>query len=209
MIDQDLLSELQFALLEQPDGGQSFLSGIWEREEVIDACNSAERQLLRATHLLITRVEIPVLAGATSVALPANWLATAFLTWRTQAGVRHPLAPLDITEVDLGEATWELIPGTPKGYLDSDSATLTLRLAPLPDGNGTVELLYVAVPTPVNGNSRSFTVSDDYISAVKYGALETLLGKIGRLQDPERAAYCRQRAELAHVAADIILGGWS
>lgn len=210
MIDQDLLSELQYALLEEPDGGQSFLSDIWAREEVIDAVNAAERQLLRSTHLLITRAEIPVLGAATSMALPSNWLATVFLTWRSTLNVRYPLVPLDITEVDLGDPTWEaVVQDVPKGYLDSDSATLTLRLAPVPALPGVVELLYVAVPTPVNGNSRSFTVSDDYISAVKYGALETLLGKVGRLQDPSRAAYCRQRADLAAVAADIILGGWA
>ncbi len=209
MTDQSLLTELQFALLEEPDGGQSFLSEIWVREEVLDAVNGAERQLLRTTQLLITRAEVPFLAGSTVMALPTNWLATVMLVWRSTANVRYPLAALDSTEVNLGEPLWEINLDTPKGYLDSDFPSLTLRLAPIPSEDGTVELLYVAVPTATNGNGRSFTVPDDYISAVKYGALETLLGKVGRLQDPERAAYCRQRAEMTQVAADIILGGWS
>jgi hypothetical protein len=209
MTDQALLTELQYALLEPPDGGQSFPSGVWTHDEVIDAVNAAERQLLRTTHLLVTRTELAVLAGATSVTLPAGWLATLHLVWRTAANVRHPLAPIDTTEVDLGEHTWETTPGTPKGYLDSDTETLKLRLAPVPDANGTIELLYVAVPTAVNGNGRSFTVPDEYISGVKYGGLETLLGKAGRLQDPTRAAYCRQRAQMVGIAAEIILGGFA
>lgn len=209
MTDQALLSELQYALLEEPDGGQTFLSEVWSRAEVVDAINAAERLLMRSTQLLVARTEIAVLASATSVNLPANWLATILLVWRTAGGVRSLLAPIDETEIDLGHPTWETTPTTPKGYLDSDAETLTLRLGPVPDADGTVELLYVAVPTPVNGNGRPFTVPDDYLSGVKYGALETLLGKIGRLQDPERAAYCRERAELAATAASIILGGWA
>jgi len=67
----------------------------------------------------------------------------------------------------------------------------------------------VAVPTPVNGNGRNFTVPDDYISAVKYDALGWLLSKVGRLQDAERAAYCQQRQEMAVTAAEILLGGWA
>ena len=70
-------------------------------------------------------------------------------------------------------------------------------------------LLYVAVPTAVNGNGLSLTVPDDYLSAVKYDALGWLLNKVGRLQDPERAAYCRQRQALTVTAAELILGGWA
>lgn len=219
MIDQALLSELQYCLLEPPDGGQSFPSEVWRREEVIEAVNAAERQLLRRTHLLITRTEIPVPAPSSPVTLPLNWLATAHLVWRegdtvdengtvTATGARVPLAPVDVTEANLGNPDWR-DGGDPLGYDDRDSETRTIRVVPTPHDDGTIELLYVAVPTPVNGNGRSFTVPDDYLSAVKYGALETLLGKVGRLQDPERAAYSRRRVDLLVAAAEVVLGGWA
>ena len=97
----------------------------------------------------------------------------------------------------------------PIAYEDSGSENLTVRLIPVPILGGTIELLYIRVPTPVNGNGRSLTVPDEYLSAVKYGALDMLLGKVGRLQDPERALYCRKRVDIMVAAADIILGGWA
>lgn len=209
MTDQALLSELQYALLEPPDGGQSFPSEVWTRDEVLEAVNGGERTLLREAYLLVSRTEIAVLLGATSVALPAAWLATLTCAWRTAANVRTPLFPADAFEVDTADPEWENETGTPIVYLDVDRETLTLRLSPIPDANGTLELLYVAVPTPVNGNGRSFTVPDEFISAVKYDALGWLLSKVGRLQDSERSAYCRQRQELAVTAAEILLSGWA
>jgi hypothetical protein len=209
MTDQALLSELQYALMEPPNGGQSFPSEVWTRDEVIEAVNGGERSILRETYLLVSRTTVAVLAGATSVALPADWLATLSGAWLTAGNVRTPLSPADAFEVDTDSPGWENTSGTPLVYLDSDGDTLTLRLSPIPSANGTLELLYVAVPTAINGNGRSFTVPDDYLSGVKYDALGWLLSKVGRLQDPERAAYCRQRQQLAVQAATIVLGGWS
>jgi len=209
MIDQDLLTDLQYALVEPPDGGQSWPSEVWTREEVIEAVNGGERGLLRQTHLLVTRLPIAVGVGVTSVALPVDWLATMSCAWITAAGTRTPLSPADSFEIDTADPTWTTVGSTPIVYLDSDRATLTIRLAPTPDVAGTLDLLYIAVPTPINGNGREFTVPDDYLSAVKYDALGWLLSKVGRLQDPARAAYCRQRQTLAVQAAEIVLGGWA
>lgn len=209
MIDQDFLTELQYVLLEPPDGGQSFPSEAWTRDEVIAAANAGERRLLQATFLVITRTEIPV--GADVATLPADWLATVHVVWRQDAtGVRTPLAPGDQAEADLADPDWEAGTDTPRLFLDtSDTDTLILRLMPIPASPGVVELLYVARPTPVNGNGRRFTVPDEYLSGVKYDALATLLNKVGRLQDPARAAYCRQRVAATTLAAEIILGGFA
>lgn len=207
MRDQDLLQELQFSLMEPPDGGQSWPSEIWRRDEVLQAISQDE--LLKETFLLVTRVEQAVLAGATSVALPTTWLATLQLVWRTQAGARRVLNPVDMYEADMGLASWQATPATPIAYADLDATTLTLRLVPTPVADGTLELLYVAAPAPLLGNGASLTVPDEFVDGVKYAALAELLSKVGRLQDPERAAYCQQRVELTKLAADIILQGWA
>lgn len=204
-----MLTELQYALLEPPDGGQSWPSEVWDREEVIDALNSGERDLLRRTHLVVSRVELNVVAGQDPIALPADWLATARGVWANPSGVYTPLAPVDTTEANLGDPDWRDGNTTPVGLSDSDLENLQIRLIPMASENGALELLYIRVPTPVNGNGRSFTVPDEYLSAVKYGALQTLLGKVGRLQDPERAEYCKRRVDVMVAAAEIILGGWA
>ena len=41
MIDQDLLTALQYALIEPPDGGASWLSGLWTRDESVSGPHAA------------------------------------------------------------------------------------------------------------------------------------------------------------------------
>lgn len=209
MIDRDLLSELQFALIEPPDGGDTWPSLIWTRAEVLDAINAGVRSLAHEAHLVVSRTELPVLAGAVSIDLPTDWMATCYLVWRALDGVRSPLGPVDSFEGDLMLPSWETVPGTPLGYADLDRATLTLRLVPTPAANGTLELLYVIVPSLVDGTGLTLPLAEEFISGVKYSALGWLLRKVGRLLDQERADYCDRRYELAQTAAAIILGGWA
>jgi hypothetical protein len=209
MIDQDLLTELQYALVEPPDGGASWPSGCWTRDEVLDAMNAACRAILRDTQILITRTELPVLANALSIALPVDWMATGSTVWRALDGTRTPLGPVDSFEADLALPSWETTPGTPIGYVDLDGPTLTGRLVPTPAADGILELLYVAKPPLVTGAGTPLPVPDEFASGIKYYTLGWLLSKVGRLLDPTRAAYCDKRYQVTQVAAGLILSGWA
>jgi hypothetical protein len=210
MTDQELLSELQFALLEPPDGGQSWPSEVWTRDEVIGNLNSNTWGWLRDTHALMTRVDLPQLAANLGVVtLPTDWLATGTCVWRSAAGVRTPLGPVDRFEGDLALPSWEATPGTPIGYDEFEAATLTLQLIPRPAANGTLELLYVARTAAVNGAGITLPVPEEFLSGIKYGVLGMLLRKVGRLVDPDRAAYAEQRYELTVMLTKILLGGWA
>jgi hypothetical protein len=211
MTDRDLLSELQLVLIEPPDGGDTWPSGIWTREEALDAVNAGVRALARDTHFAVKRTELAVLAGATSVALPADWLATGYLVWRSITNTRVPLGPVDGFEGDLALPGWEAHAGLPLGYADLDQATLTLRLIPTPAEAGTLELLYIAVPSTATAivPGAQLPLPEEFTAGVKYAALATLLRKVGRLLDDERAAYCDRRYMLTGIAADLILSGWS
>src|SRR5262245_55728705 len=210
MTDRELLDELQYVLIEPPDEGDTWPSGIWTRSEVLDAINAGVRGLVRDTHLTLVRTEIPVVAGTLSIDLPVDWLATGYLVWRALDDVRTPLGPVDSFEGDLALPGWETTTaGLPVAYADLDLATLTLRLVPTPDADGTLEVLYVAVPDPIDGTGLTIPVPEECSSGVKYAALGILLRKVGRLMDPERANYCDRRYELTEVVTEIILGGWS
>lgn len=210
MLDRDLLSELQFALIEPPDGGDTWPSLIWTRDEVLDALNGGVRALARDVHLDVAQTEVSVSAGATFIPLPLDWLATGALVWRDAGGTRTPLGPVDAFESDLAIPGWEVSASRPLGYVDMDGAdSRTLRLVPTPDAPGTIELLYIRVPPSVVGDGTPLPLAEEYTSAVKYSALGWLLRKVGRLLDPERAQYCERRYELTQTAAEIILGGWS
>ena len=208
MTDQDLLTEIQYAVLEPPDGGQSWPSEVWSRDDVLDAVNAGVRTLLRETHCRTTWVEQVVIPLATSVGLPADWLTTAHLVWRDQASARRsPLTRTDAFEADHALPGWEGTAGTPVGYADLDTHTLELRLVPTPATIGFLENLYVPAPDPVNGNGQDLPVPDSTISAVKYGALAMLLMDTTRLQDPERSAYCLERQDLILFATTLLLQG--
>lgn len=209
MIDRALLNELQYVLIEPPDQGDTWPSLIWTREEVLDAVNSAVRALARDTHVSVERTEIAVAALAPTIALPADWLATVHLVWRAANSTRTPLGPVDAFEGDLALPGWEATAGLPLGYRDLEGPTLTLQLVPTPAAAGTLELLYVAVPPDVDGTGLAIPLAEEFTSGVKYAALGTLLRKVGRLLDPERAQYAERRAALTTVAADLLLGGWS
>lgn len=326
MTDQQLLTLLQYALVEPPDGGASWPSGLWTRDEVIAAFNTRTQQYLRDTQAIVTRVEIPVVAGTNPVSLPVDWIATLAAVWRTAgaiiqgsghvlsndgiqlspfsfaltngvlitgsftftdpqggdfvvvadsfttldtsvpgqltltglatcngnpgqvfslvattggvfilnaggylnntqviadgsiqiattftglAGVRSPLTPSDSFEIDLALPSWETTQDTPIVLLDGDDGTLTARLGPVPSGNGTLELLYVALATPANGSGVILTIPDEALDGIRYGTLADLLSKVGRGADPMRAQYCQERFELGELVTEILLGGWA
>lgn len=210
MIDQDLLTEIQYALLEPPDGGASWPSEQWTRNEALEGVDQGIRAILRDTHIVVSRVEIPVLANALTVALPTDWMVTGMLVWRdTATGARTPLGPVDAAESDLGLPGWDTVPGSPIGYADYGGATLTLQLVPTPLLNGTVELLYIARPASTSGEGGILPVPDEFVNGVKYVALSWLLTKVSRMQDQERAAYCDRRYQIAQVAAEILMSGWA
>ena len=209
MTDRELLDELQYVLIEPPDGGDTWPSLIWTRDEVLDAVNAALRALVRGTHLSVKRREY--VGVYNPISLPTDWLATAALVWWDSFSGFTPLGPVDDFETDLALPLGDYnTVGTPIGYVDLAAETRTLRLVPAPSG-GSVFLLYIAVPPLTTGTApgTELPVPEELASGVKYGALATLLRKVGRLLDDERARYCERRAELTEVATTILLGGWA
>lgn len=207
MTDQDLLTDLQYALIEPPDGGASWPSGTWTRTEVLDAVTAAMTELTKQTHALVGRADLAVLANATAVTLPSDWLATAGAVWRSAANARTPLGPADAFEADTALPGWETTTSTPIAYADRDRASQTLRLIPTPAADGTLELLYIVRPADVLGAGATLVTPDVCTSAVKYGALAALLRALGRLQDTARARYCDRRVQLTTIATDLLLRG--
>jgi hypothetical protein len=183
---------------------------VWTRDEVLGNFNSSIWGWLRDTHAVLTPVDLPVLAAALGVvALPTDWVATNTAVWRTAGGVRHPLGPVDRFEGDLALPTWEATGAVPIGYDEFESDTLTLQLIPRPAANGTLELVYVALTTAVNGGGATLPIPDEFATAVKYGCLGALLRKVGRLADADRAKYCEDRYNLTVELTKILLSGWA
>lgn len=211
MIDQDLLEEIQYALLEPPDGGQSWPSEVWTREEVLDAVTHACISVVRDTHAVLTYVEQFLPAGSLSLTVPEDCLTTAHLVWRAQPSqLRTILLPADAFEADQGMPGWEIAGATnpiPLAFVNLDTLTQEVRLIPTPFGHGIVEHLYVPIPAAVEGRGEDLPLPDALVTATKYHALSTLLSGVHRLQDPARAAYCDERYAIEVAVTQMLLRG--
>jgi hypothetical protein len=208
MIDQDLMEQLQYTMIEPPDGGASWPSDLWCRDEVLDYINERSDRFVKATHIRVATTSIPVIAGTFEYTLPTNWVATARVYWQPTTGQKKALVRSSGWEADHGIGSWST-QGVPKLYTDVDPATLTLRLMPVPSVPGTLEVIYVANTTHVIGEGDTLSIIDEFLPSIKYAALADMFSKVGRAHDPIRAEYCEQRFTLGTEIANILLKGFS
>ncbi len=208
--DQAILQQVQYALIEPPDGGQSWPSGLWTRDELLGLATQSQDSFLYDTLLLVGIANLPVAIGDHLIALPFDWLRTVSAVWRGSDGTITELQRADSFEADHGLPTWELTNASPILYMDDDvPGSLLIRIGPAPLVAGVLELLYVPAGTDLNGGGEILVLPDELSHVVKYGVLEGALSKDGRGKDAVRAQYCADRVQLAVEAAEIILKGWA
>lgn len=208
--DQALLNAVQYVLLEPPDLGATFPSGLWTRAEVLAALSERQNRLLKSTLMLVGIANLDaMLPGEHRANLPQDWLTTAGATWFGDDGTISSLTRADAFEADHGFPSWVNQRGTPLMYMDYETPTLQIQVAPAPDVAGHIELLYVPASLDVDGTGNPLTIPDTFaLPVLKYGELAELFGKDGRGKNPEKAAYCEMRYQLGVEVAAIILAGW-
>ena len=209
--DQKLLQQIQYAVIEPPDGGQSWPSQLWTRDEVLGLANQRQDRFLHDTLLLVgIAILSPVNIGDHSIALPADWTRTVSLVWRGNDGIVRELQRVDTFEADHAIPTWFTTNGVPLFYMEDDvPSSGVVQFGPAPTVAGTLELLYVPLGTPLNGNGEILVVPDECAHVIKYAVLADMLSKDGRGRKPAEAEYCEQRVTLAKQAVDLILEGWA
>lgn len=208
--DSAIMQQVQYALIEPPDGGQSWPSGLWTREELFGLATQAQDAFLYDTLLLVGIANLVVNASDNLIALPTDWLRTVSVVWRGSDGTITELQRSDTFEADHAIPTWELTDSSPIVYMEDDvPGSLLMRIGPAPLVAGTIELLYIPAGTTLTGNGEILVLPDELAHVVKYGVLEGALSKDGRGKDAARAQYCHDRVQLAAEAAEIILKGWS
>lgn len=201
---------MQEHLLETNDLGASWPSGLWTVQEAIDAINDAQYRFLLDTLLLITPTTLVTVPNILRHALPTDWIATYDAQWHAADGTYHELAKSDGFEADNSSINdWPIELGSPILYTEGEVPTLTIQVMPASLDAGVIELLYVALSTTLSNSGVNFTVPDEFVPALKWGALGMLLEKVGRGQDQERAAYCKMRYTEGVAAAQIMFDGWA
>jgi hypothetical protein len=210
--DTTILSEIQRVTLENAgDGGVLWPSAMWTAAEVLAYLNQRQARFLAAAGITWTVAEVAITVGQSAQAAPTDWIATIFLAYKTATGQYRELPRMDALELDLILPSW---PGTssatPRGYTEIDSTTLTTFVVPIPTEVGSdLERYYVALGTTLTGLGVNFSVPDECVATIKYGALADMFAKVGPVANPVLAAACEARwAEGVAMAELMAQEGW-
>jgi hypothetical protein len=211
--DIQLLTQMQYTMIEPVDGGLSWQSGLWTAQEVLNYLNQRQNRFLKDTQMQIGLAMIPAAAGTLQYDLPDDWITTVRVVWISSDRATRELIRSNAWEADNGIPSWTYVAGAPIIYIDVDTPVLTIKVAPLPDEDGTIQVQYVPLAGLLTGQNitplgEPFTLPDEFVPYVKYGALADMWSKVGRGMDPERAAYCQDRYMMGVEIGKMMLMGW-
>lgn len=206
--DIDALTEVQQRVLETD---LTFTSGLWTLAEIAAYFNQRQNRFNRDTKLMLAQEALPVLAAATEVDFPQDWIATQRASWKDSvSGITTVVDRSDRFAAQMGIP----LPGAPTVPVIMDETaggTLSAELYPIPSADGTLNLLYAStleVMAFTGAPADIFDIPDEYVPYVVYGVMEDMLSKEGRGQDLARAAYCRERYEEGVALCAIALAGF-
>jgi hypothetical protein len=214
-LDQ-MVREIQYMLLEAPNGiAGTGMSGQVSITAILNAIQDARNRFVVDTHLPLTLLDNP------SVTLQPSGLGTFLQSvayvhramWQDQQGgnqfqgVWSNLWREDAWAVDKSHYDWTGEPGIPQAFSEAENAPLAIQLIPAPVNSGTLELVVVlSLQMNLGNQNTTFQVPDEWVHAIKYGALSLILDSSSQINDPMRAQYCEQRYQQSTEAA-VSMGG--
>lgn len=209
MTDQSFMEHLQYVLAEEPDLGATWASGLWTREEILAYMNERQNKFLKRTGLQLGVADLPAPALQTRVALPQDWLLTADVVFVAADGqYTRALERGDAYEADQALGAWGENPGRPILYMDYDTPTLEVQLAPAPLVGGRLLLLYAGAGAPLTGDGELLQLPATFqLPVYKYSVLNSAFQKDGRGKNPEKARYCQLREDLGVQLAALLING--
>lgn len=194
--DQTVMAEIQRVTLESlGDGGVSWPSGMWTQAEVLGYLNQRQNRWRGATTLLWTQALTAVVPNQARQAAPTNWTATIFMAFCDANGCFRELPKVDTHELDLRYVNWPITSADrPYGYYETEGDTLSTYIAPIPSALVTqLEWYYVSLGTALTAAGVNFSVPDEFVPCIKYGALADMFSKVGPAANPILAQACEER----------------
>lgn len=193
-----ICTDIQFALLEAANGiAGTGMSGQTTVTAILNAIN-------RARNRFILDTVIPFTVGTTTVnPAPASGVVQFANTigylhraaWNDDVtGTWTNLWRQDIYSADAGLSGWQNSPGTPRIFSESNLTPLDIQLIPPPVNTGTLETISIqSIMLNLASASTVMNVPDEWVHAIKWGALAELLSVESMLADPARAKYAEMR----------------
>lgn len=207
--DLDMLYSASFRLLENAgtDGHVVWFSSMYTMTQFIHALDQRQKMFMKDTGAIVTRATQNAIVNQQRYALPTDWIATRRITFAGADGKKYSLFRTDAYQLDQGMSDWNYTFDAPFTFHESTLPTLQIEIAKAPSDVGTLGLMYIALPTPLSGVGNPFSVPDEFVPYIFYGALGDLLGQDGEGKDVKRAAYCEQRYQQGVELAKAMIRG--
>jgi len=215
LTDAILLNEVQYDLIEAPDSGATFPSGLWTAAEVLAQLNDAQRLYVKATRIMVGRSNFTVAALDQRIDIEAiggleDVVQIIRVSYVTSDGVFHEIPATDLFGADHGRPAWAgETASVPLAHTVTDGLTTELIFIPAPTDQGTVWLHFIPrLPTlDLSFGGQVLAMPSEFTLGVKWKLLATLLGKPGRAQDVQRAALCEQRyQDMVTLGKELVEG---
>ena len=209
--DQQLLNELQYSTIEEPNQGQAFSTEIWGVDEVAAYMNDRIKRFVSETRIALVHETLPSVVDQKLYDLndlDDDLIDLHRVAWLDTAGRSYELQRRDKLSFDLLLANWGNTSGIPMGYSIVTEPQMTIQVIPAPNVDGVFDFLYTAVTTVVSNTGVTIPLPADFCPYIKWGVLADMLKKDGPAHDMPRSDYCEQRFTEGVELAKILLRGF-
>ena len=195
-----MVQDIQFAILENAPGGSvagTGMSGQTSITAILNAINRARNRFVLETVLpfsvATTSVNIPPSTGIVQFTNTTGYLHRA--AWQDgPSGTWYNLWRQDNYSADAGLYQWQATPDYPRIFSESNLTPLEIQLIPIPQNGGMLETVSVSsLMLNLTLPGTTFNVPDEWIHAIKWGAISELLSADSQINDPTRAGYANNR----------------
>lgn len=196
---QTLVQEIQFHLLEAPNGiGGAGMSGQVKIQSILNAVARARNRFVIDSSLPLVHVNaLGPTGGLGKCDLDPSVVYVHRAGWQDAGGRWANLWRQDEWAFDKSNPSWITNPRMPVAFSQAVNSPLTLQLYPPPSNAGQLELVTANSTTlDLTNPATNINFPDEWVHGIKYAALNDLFGT-GMIFDPLRAQYCETRYQQA------------
>lgn len=198
--DRDVISWLEYFLMEPQTtawGDPWAGTAMFTMTDLIDALEKRINQFLLETGCVVSQPD-PITGVTTGrVPLQDNIIDVRRVEWQPYPSplTHFPLEKSDTNELQNLIPNWSYSPARPQVYTLYPTPLLTMQLGPIPNTNGSLDMLVIKAHNPLipGFTATTLTIFQDLIPYLLFGAMSTLLSQAGPAYDADRAAYCEER----------------
>jgi hypothetical protein len=211
VLASDILTEMQEHLLENPNGGDSWDSGLYTSLEVRRRLDYRLMDFYKRTGIVTKRdTTLSTTADQRNQNYPNDLIDIIRIGYSQDGAAGQSIA---VPRGSSREVDWYVNDVTddagasvamPYIFTLELAPVLQFSLVPAPANAWPLDFAYIPYPNEIVNNDTVIECPDDFTPFVKYGALADLFGKSGEVLDPVRQDLCTQLYELGIEAAQSL-----